>query len=257
MSSNSIYSFSAKTTSITYPWPPEVTGIERIALSAKGDLQRLLSAFFDRPISIATVYSHTYSHISSDLPPVPLSLPPDAAAIAAVSPNMPILQKRQVHLQCSGKVVCVATSQVRITSPECARLFLVEKYAIGQMFARMEKVPSFELMSVGLGPVVDDFPSEKMSPEGGMQSDERYQLWRKYKLHVSDFECEILEVFPTRDMFVGGTSWLDSKLLDKATSLPSTDVVDNPATVPKFRTGLVLSLGLAAASLAIALGVSL
>ena len=154
--------------------------------------------------------------------------------------------------------MCVATSQVRITSPECARLFLVEKYAIGQMFARMEKVPSFELMSVGLGPVVDDCSSEKMLREDSRQSDEQHQLWRKYKLHISDFECEILEVFPARDMFVDGTYWLDNKPADEATSLPSMNVTDKPATAPKFRTGLVLSLGLAAASLlAIALGVSL
>ena len=124
------------------------------------------------------------------------------------------------------------------------------------MFARMEKVPSFELSSVGLGPVDDDSPSEPMPQGGGMQSDERYQqLWRKYKLRIPDFECEILEVFPARDMFIRGTYWLDNKPLDhKTTSLPSADATKNSATTPYSRTGLVLSLGLASL-LAIALGV--
>jgi hypothetical protein len=122
----------------------------------------------------------------------------------------------------------------------------------------MEKVPSFELVSVGLGPVVDDSPSEKTPQEGNIQADEQcQQLWRKYKLHIPDFECEILEVFPARDMFVGGTNWLDNNLpLDKATSSSSTDATSVPMTAPKARTGLILSLGLASL-LVIALGVAL
>jgi hypothetical protein len=154
---------------------------------------------------------------------------------------MPILQKRQVHLQCSGKVVCTATSQVRITSPECARLFLVEKYAIGQMFARMEKVPSFELLSVGLGPVVDEIPSE-YTPLVGKGPDE--QLWRKYKLLIPDFECEILEVFPARDMFVDGTNWLDNKPSEKATFSPSAGGTYVPAATAEAQMNLAPFLGL-------------
>ncbi|KAG6847777.1 hypothetical protein H0H93_006047 [Arthromyces matolae] len=209
-----IYTYSPKTTSINFPWPKELTGLERIALSAKGDLQRVLSAFFARPITIATIYSNTYYHPKIHEPSVPLVLP-NTAAIDAASRESPIVQKRQVHLQCSSKVVCVATSTVRITSPTVANLFLVEKYAIGQMFSRMDKVPEFELLSVGLGPVTDDAPnpasplrpsrvrSEKTS------SDEDEQLWRKYRLFVEDFECDILEVFPTREMFDRGLHWLE------------------------------------------------
>jgi hypothetical protein len=172
------------------------------------------SAFFDRPISIATVYSDTYRHVSSNLPAVPLSLPPDSATIAAASPDTPIVQKRQVHLQCSGKVVCTATSQVRITSPRCAHLNLVEKYAIGQTFSQMQMAPSFELVAVGFGPVVDDFPSEKTSL-GDIPTNKQHQLWRRYILSIPGFECDILEVFPSRDMFVHGTSWLDNKPSDR------------------------------------------
>jgi len=259
MSSNSIYSFSAKTTSISYPWPADITGIERIALSAKGDLQRVLSAFFDRSISIATVYADTYHHLSSDSPAVPLSLPPDSAAIAAASPDLPIVQKRQVHLQCSGRVVCTATSQVRITSPRCAYLNLVEKYAIGQTFAQMQMAPSFELVSVGLGPV-NGLPLD-MTPSSDVPLDkQRQQLWRRYTLAIPGFECDILEVFPSRDMFVYGTNWLDNKLMDnrllddkltdikqsdKVTYSPSLKVTYVPhVTTPRTQTSLILFLGL-------------
>ncbi|KAG6896665.1 hypothetical protein C0992_006799 [Termitomyces sp. T32_za158] len=163
------------------------------------------SAFFARPITIATVYSNAFYHRTIHERPVPLTLP-NPTAIASVSRESPITQTRQVHLQCSNKIVCTATSSVRITSPTVANLFLVEKYAIGQMFSRMGKVPEFELVSVGLGPITDAVPTSSHS-EKPHTTDE--QLWRKYRLSMEDFECEILEVFPTREMFVGGQYWLE------------------------------------------------
>ncbi|KNZ77377.1 hypothetical protein J132_05482 [Termitomyces sp. J132] len=186
-----------------FPWPKETTGLERVALSAKGDLQRVLSAFFARPITIVTVYSNTFYHPTIHEPSAILTLP-NPAVIVSASRESPITQTRQVHLQCSNKTVCTATSTVRITSPTVANLFLVEKYAIGQTFARMGKVPEFELVSVGLGPVTDAvLPSHS---EKVHSTDE--QLWRKYRLYIDDFECDILEVFPTREMFVDGLHWL-------------------------------------------------
>lgn len=70
----------------------------------------------------------------------------------------------------------------------------------------MGKVPEFELVSVGLGPVTDAVPTSSQS-EKPHTTDE--QLWRKYRLFVEEFDCEILEVFPTREMFVGGLHWLE------------------------------------------------
>jgi len=131
---------------------------------------------------------------------------PSPSIIASTSPESPIVQTRQVHLQCAGKIVCTATSTVRITSPECAHLFLHEKYAIGQMFRRLEKVPAFELLSVGLGAVKDN--EKRISPSFSATGDTASQLWRKYTLVIPHFECEILEVFPSRGMFLGGEKWL-------------------------------------------------
>ncbi|KAH6916099.1 hypothetical protein BKA70DRAFT_479134 [Coprinopsis sp. MPI-PUGE-AT-0042] len=207
--------YNAKTTSVAYPWPADVTGIERIALSAQGDLQRVLSAFFARPIVIALVYSHTLRQASSDSAPEPLKLP-NPQAVASASPSSPITQTRQVHLQCGGKIACTATSIVRITSPEVAHLFLEEKYAIGQMFRRMEKVPAFELLSVGIGPVPSEDDKKRPSnlstlPSRKSSDQNAKQLWRKYKLVIPDFECEILEVFPDRDMFADGDAWVNGE----------------------------------------------
>lgn len=201
--------YNAKTTSISFPWPASVTGVERIALSAQGDLQRVLSAFFSRPIVIALVYSHTLRQRSLSTAPEPLTLP-NPQAVASASPASPITQTRQVHLQCGGKIACTATSIVRITSPEIAHLFLEEKYAIGQMFRRLEKVPAFELLSVGTGPVIDEDGQFCVS-QGKTASSTGDQLWRKYKLTIPHFECQILEVFPSRWMFEDGEAWINGE----------------------------------------------
>ncbi|KAJ7043587.1 hypothetical protein C8F04DRAFT_943317 [Mycena alexandri] len=198
------YTFSPKTTSISFHWPAELTGLERVALSAQGDLQRVLSAFFARPIVIALIYSHTFtkrSQTDNTLIPLPL---PNPAAIASASPESPIVQNRQVHLQCGGKLVCTATSTVRLTSSDAAHLFLEEKYAIGQLFAKLGVTPSFELLDVGIGGQDDAMTVEKGFGSGP-------NLWRRYRLFVREVECEILEVFASRDMFVQGQAWLDEQ----------------------------------------------
>ncbi|KAJ7648273.1 hypothetical protein DFH06DRAFT_1423784 [Mycena polygramma] len=192
----SFYSFSPKSTTVTFAWPKELTGMERIALSAQGDLQRVLSAFFARPIDLALIYSHTFTKCADDTFDR-LSLP-NSTAVASASAASPIVQHRQVHLQCGGTVVCVATSMVKISSARCAHLFLEEKYGIGQLFRKLEATPSFELISVGIGGQGD-----AVSVAGGGP-----HLWRKYKLSVSEIECDILEVFPSREMFVRRELWL-------------------------------------------------
>jgi hypothetical protein len=233
-------SYNAKTTSISYPWPTEVNGLERIALSAQGDLQRVLSAFFARPIVIALVYSHTVCQASSKSA-AELITNPTPSIIASASPSSPIVQTRQVHLQCAGKIVCTATSTVRVTSPECAYLFLQEKYAIGQMFRRLEKVPAFELLEVGLGPVDDnDKDPGALSTTKDKKS---IQLWRKYTLTIPDFECEILEVFPSREMFLKGDSWLTGEYAKAETSSEANSTLKSVDAGLRFQQGIKAVFG--------------
>jgi chorismate-pyruvate lyase len=113
------------------------------------------------------------------------------------SPEEPITQRREVHLLCNGKTVCVARSNVTITAQLCERLFLDEKFAIGQMFRKMQTSPQFALLQCG---------SEV--------EDGKHVLWRRYTLSMEGFECDITEVFPDRDMFVLGEQWLDGELVN-------------------------------------------
>ncbi|KAG7444450.1 uncharacterized protein BT62DRAFT_995440 [Guyanagaster necrorhizus] len=192
------YTFNSSGTSINYSWPEGLTGLERIALASQGDLQRVLSAFFARSIQIVLVYSHTQLTLSPDLPKVTLELP-NPQVLDSVSPEHPITQTRKVLLRCAGKTVCTATSTIHMKSPRAAHLVLIDKYPIGQTFLMLGRQPDFELLSVEFGRFTDKEEEEDAEGE---------QLWRKYRLSVESFEAEILEVFPSRDMFSRGTDWL-------------------------------------------------
>ncbi|KAG2369237.1 hypothetical protein BDR07DRAFT_1389077 [Suillus spraguei] len=163
--------------------PEDTTGLERIMLAAQGDLQRLMSSFFSRPIFIELAYANG-------------------------SPRHPVTQSRQVHLVCASRIVCTATSKVTITNPDFERVFLDEKYPIGQTFRKMMRHPQFTLLDVQAQVV------------GGKR-----ELRRTYTLETDGFLCEILEVFPDRDMFVRGEAWLtESKLeLEQSHTVKSQD----------------------------------
>ncbi|KAG9223894.1 hypothetical protein CCMSSC00406_0004490 [Pleurotus cornucopiae] len=243
-----IESFGPRVTSVCFPWPAEVTGLERIVLSAQGDLQRILSAFFARPISVETAFAQTYTQISLDDPRVPLPEPSDEA-LSNISPSSPISQTRQVHLQCADKTVCTATSTVRISSSRHAHLFLVEKYAIGQMFRKLGTIPQFELVEVGIGSPDISLPEGKSADTNATTQ----PLWRRYRLSIPDFECEIVEVFPCRNMFTRGDEWLlDDRVearqppVSSGTQLSTSQTVNpcwsSPMLVLSVGTGFLLML---------------
>lgn len=165
--------------------PEDTTGLERIMLAAQGDLQRLMSSFFARPIFIELVYAN------------------GSARLKPASPEHPITQSRQVHLVCASRIVCTATSNVTITHPDFERLFLDDKYPIGQTFRKMLRHPRFSLLDV----------------QTQVVSGKR-ELRRTYTLETEGFLCEILEVFPDRDMFVRGEAWLTESKLELEQSRP-------------------------------------
>ncbi|CAG7847664.1 SubName: Full=Uncharacterized protein {ECO:0000313/EMBL:CCA72492.1} [Serendipita indica DSM 11827] len=164
-----------------------------------GDLQRMLSVFFNVPITVRRVY------VSPTPSPRPIP-----------SPSNPIVQNRRVHLLTAPKslvgesdaseggsclhqrVVCVATSVVRITSEPAAQRFLDERYAIGQVFRILGRVADFHLLEVETG-----------QGNGSIGKPGKEYLKRKYLLKTEGFECEIVEVFVDREMFsMNNQEWL-------------------------------------------------
>ncbi|KAJ3746969.1 hypothetical protein EV360DRAFT_89920 [Lentinula raphanica] len=159
--------------------PERYSGLERIMLAAQGDLQRLLSAYFADAINVEVLYAT------------------NTPRITPASSSSPIIQTRKVQLKCRSVVVCTATSTVTLTSPECEALILDDKFAIGQTFRQMKQVPDFMLKKVEVEEVEDG----------------EEELRRTYTLTSPGIECEILEVFPSRDMFnIEGEEWLKKRL---------------------------------------------
>ncbi|EJD07601.1 uncharacterized protein FOMMEDRAFT_115954 [Fomitiporia mediterranea MF3/22] len=201
----SVDAYDASTTSVEFAWPKGVTPVERIMLSAHGDLQRILSAFFARPVVITPIFVRTSPTLDSE------ALSP--------SPESPTTQKRQVHLVCAGRTVCIATSFVTITSARCAELFLKDGYAIGQIFRKMGVQPEFELVEAGVEGRVEETTVLDEKPKLVVENEKR-RMWRRYTLKVEGFLADIVEVFPDREMFTRGEEWLaESKLL----SVPEDD----------------------------------
>ena len=139
------------------------------------------SAFLAQPITIECIYTRTG--------------PRETCASAA----NPIKQARQVHLKCGSQILCIATSSVTVTSPECERLLLDEKFALGQIFRQLRVYPEFSLLDVG-AQVIDG----------------KRELQRTYLLETEGIMCEILEVFPDRDLFDMGAAWLDQGTSQKS-----------------------------------------
>ncbi|ELU44706.1 branched-chain alpha-keto acid dehydrogenase E1-alpha subunit [Rhizoctonia solani AG-1 IA] len=155
------------TTCLQFDWPAEITGLERIALTAKGDLQRTLS--------VQRIWET-----------------PASGPVSSASPETPVTQTRRVNLMCEGHVACVCISTIKMSTQETAHLFLEEKFAIGQMFRRMSKPAAFQLISAGVEPSLAGHGQEN--------------LWRTYTLKTDGFECEIKEIFPDRRMFASPQS---------------------------------------------------
>ena len=134
---------------------------------------RQCSAYLGRTITIDCIYTKT-----------------GPRGFGASSANS-IKQARQVHLKCDSRILCVATSSVVVTSPECERLLLDEKFALGQIFRHLRVYPEFSLLDVATSIVAG-----------------KRELRRTYRLETEGIACEILEVFPDRDMFDLGEAWL-------------------------------------------------
>ncbi|KAG9322152.1 hypothetical protein KVV02_004272 [Mortierella alpina] len=138
--------------------PEGFTGFERILLTANGNLQRLISAYFNRTVTVNIIENKE----------VPLAQDEDPAVFARF--------QREVNLLCNDKVFCNAKSQVVIKEQKVYDLVVKSGVGIGQIFRYLDRLPSFDLH--GLGRTENTF-------------------WREYSLRIPGVDCRLLEVFPS------------------------------------------------------------
>ncbi|KAH7100462.1 hypothetical protein BKA62DRAFT_245660 [Auriculariales sp. MPI-PUGE-AT-0066] len=216
MSSND--SFTASTTSFQYAWPESITGIERVLLSANGDLQRVLSAFFAKPIEAEILgTSSNFGHVetlkANDVVDETHSKPDSYSEPASLT------QKRSINLLCDGVVVCHAKSVVVASSPKAMEL-LKQGYFLGQITRILQQIPQFSLKEVNVwtevegGSLVDGTsPSQTThsTSAGNITADGsqnhvgrvRLRMSRRYNMQIDGLVCDIHEFFPDRTLFAG------------------------------------------------------
>ncbi|KAJ2333969.1 hypothetical protein GGI00_002073 [Coemansia sp. RSA 2681] len=126
---------------------------------ANGNLQRVLSAYYNLPVSV---------EVLSNEPLEPWRLK---------ERKLPIRYCRDINLVCNRTVVCSAQSTVDLLTPKAADLVIAKGVGIGQLFRYMNVLPTFMLLEAQL-------------------SDANSSFERLYELRSDDVVCTISEKFP-------------------------------------------------------------
>ncbi|GBB84962.1 hypothetical protein RclHR1_11550004 [Rhizophagus clarus] len=182
---------SSRTTTLLLP--DEFSGLERICLTANGNLQRILSSWFNKTVKVDIVKNDSVN-IKTDSQVRTLVTTNETIIIlnnnnvnynSSNSDNTKqneeeltsILKRfdREVNIICENKIVCNAKSDIIIRDHNIVQLIENEGFGIGQLFRYLDKLPSFHLHYIG--------KSTKI-------------WWREYSLHIPGVECYIKETFP-------------------------------------------------------------
>ncbi|KAJ2159040.1 hypothetical protein GGF46_003332 [Coemansia sp. RSA 552] len=134
--------------------------VQRIMLMANGNLQRVLSAYYNLPVSIEVVHS---------APMAPQRRKP--------AKGLPVRYSRDINLVCNRTIVCSAQSTVDLLTDKAADLVVSQGVGIGQLFRYMNVLPTFTLLEARL-------------------SDTDSSFSRLYELRCEDVACIISETFP-------------------------------------------------------------
>ncbi|CAG8625515.1 10598_t:CDS:2 [Acaulospora colombiana] len=130
ISNNFIDKISSRETSLILP--DEFSGLERICLTANGNLQRILSAWFNKPVKI-----HVVKNIPIDnTNPVLKSFDNYEIIDNNCDDNDPVLRRydREVKLVCENKTLCNAFSDVIVRDKKVVDLIENEGVGLGQLF---------------------------------------------------------------------------------------------------------------------------
>ena len=164
------------------------TPMERIALTANGNLQRIFSSFYDAPVHVHVDFCVRRDSCGEHKGKAQIGLN-DANGLDSTTSNSAQNQHsdavwdRVVHIYVHGKTFCKATSTIRVQSPVCVRLIEDGKVGLGQLFRYLNKLPTFSLLDAGR----TESCSVSNEFHGGM--------WRTYELQCEEMTCLIHEEF--------------------------------------------------------------
>ncbi|CAM9613668.1 unnamed protein product [Discosporangium mesarthrocarpum] len=96
--------------------------VERIVLTANGNLQRVISSYYNAAVSVSIVKCDETGDATYD---------------------------REVTLSVNGRKLCTAKSIMVLHSPACVKAVRGGEVGIGQLLRLLEVLPSFELLNAG------------------------------------------------------------------------------------------------------------
>jgi len=137
--------------------------LDRMAITANGNLQRLFSSYYDAPVVVEMLHCIRQKQ-------------PETDTRERNGGDTGAIWNRRVTLKIFGnQTFCTADSVVEVHSREVEDLVESGKVGIGQIFRHFNILPEFTLLAAG------------PSSDGG--------FWRNYTLETDIVTCSIREVF--------------------------------------------------------------
>ena len=112
-----------------------ISPLERIALTANGNLQRIFSSYYDAPVHVIVDQCQLRPSSSMSISqPLSETLPSKSKPNSEPAPTPPAIWDRSVHLSVHNQTFCTAFSKITVHSQECIALVCSGKIGIGQIF---------------------------------------------------------------------------------------------------------------------------
>jgi hypothetical protein len=164
--------------------------LDRMALTANGNLQRLVSSYYDAPVEVRVAYCHLRQDTIND------------GTVPKRTKNQNQNNKtwdRKVDLIVFDQVFCTATSVITVHDAHCQALVESNRVGLGQLFRYLDLLPAFCLHDAGTFGRKDSQPTDQLE-ENSMtpldQNDRREGgFWRSYTLQCRELTCNIYEEF--------------------------------------------------------------
>ena len=170
--------------------------LDRMALTANGNLQRMVSSYYDAPVSVM-VESCVLQQGNSNSSSTSSNTTTLDTTTTATTTTQPQRWHRVVHLQIFNQTTfCTATSDITIYDPQCQELVASHQIGLGQLFRHLDILPSFELHQAGKTTRENNNNNNKKEPHSTTNSGGGGGgFWRTYTLHCAALSCHIHEEF--------------------------------------------------------------
>jgi hypothetical protein len=165
--------------------------LDRMALTANGNLQRLVASYYDAPVTVVvemcqlrTTETTTTTAAAADDTAGTYGVQSSYCSSATSTTTTVSSQTwdRLVHLQVHGQTFCTATSVITVHDPLCQQLVADGKVGLGQLFRYLDLMPEFVLHDAAVATTT--------TTTGGGGG-----FWRDYTLQCAELTCRIHEDF--------------------------------------------------------------